>query len=53
MAKHLDQRLQGHAAAAVLLTISGVWPRTTEAVLAYTDEVERFARGNPGRPNHH
>ena len=45
MTKHLDQRLQGNAAAAVLLTIPGVGPRTTEAVLAYTDEVERFRRG--------
>lgn len=43
--KQLDQRLQDHPAAVVLLTIPGVGPRTTEAVLAYTDEVERFRRG--------
>ena len=43
--KQLDQRLKGNAGAAVLLTIPGVGPRTTEAVLAYTDEVERFRRG--------
>jgi len=41
----LDQRLQQHTGAALLQTIPGVGPRTCEAVLAYTDEVERFARG--------
>ena len=27
------------------MTIPGIGPRTTEAVLAYTDEIERFSRG--------
>ncbi len=43
--KRLDARLEGNAAAALLLSIPGVGPRTAEAVLAYTDEVERFRRG--------
>ncbi len=41
----LDARLKGHRGAELLLSIAGVGPRTTEAVLAYTDEVERFRRG--------
>jgi transposase len=41
----LDERLRHHKAGELLQTIAGVGPRTTEAVLAYTDEVARFARG--------
>jgi len=41
----LDIRLQSHAGSFLLQTIPGVGPRTAEAVLAYTDDVERFARG--------
>ena len=41
----LDRRLKDHAGAELLQTIPGVGPRTSEAVLAYTDDVERFARG--------
>ena len=41
----LDKRLKKHPGAAVLLTIPGVGPRTTEAVLAYADDISRFARG--------
>ena len=43
--KRLDARLEGNAAAKLLWSIPGVGPRTVEAVLAYTDEVERFRRG--------
>ena len=41
----LDERLSRHPGGHLLMTIPGVGPRTAEAVLAYTDEVERFARG--------
>jgi len=41
----LDSRLSGQAGGYLLQTIPGVGPRTAEAVLAYTDEVNRFARG--------
>ncbi len=41
----LDARLAHHAGAVLLQTMSGIGPRTAEAVLAYTDEVERFRRG--------
>jgi len=40
----LDQRLADLAEARLLQTIPGVGPRTTEAVLAYTDDVNRFRR---------
>ena len=43
--RQLDKQLKDHPGAALLLSIPGVGPRTTEAVLAYTDEVERFRRG--------
>jgi transposase len=43
--KRLDERLKIHPGAVVLMDIPGVGPRTTEAVLAYTDEIERFRRG--------
>jgi transposase len=41
----LDERLKYHPGGVLLQTIPGVGPRTAEAVLAYTDEVERFRRG--------
>jgi len=41
----LDARLEKLPGAWLLMTIPGVGPRTTEAVLAYTDEVRRFRRG--------
>jgi len=41
----LNERLSHHAGGYLLQTIPGVGPRTAEAVLAYTDEVERFGRG--------
>ena len=40
----LDKRLSRHAGGHLLQTIPGVGPRTAEAVLAYTDEIERFSR---------
>lgn len=43
--KRLDERLSYHPGGALLQTIAGVGPRTAEAVLAYTDQVERFRRG--------
>ena len=41
----LDKSLSCHAGGYLLQTIPGVGPRTAEAVLAYTDEIERFCRG--------
>ncbi len=43
--KKLDERLSKHGGGGLLQTIPGVGPRTAEAVLAYTDDVSRFARG--------
>ena len=43
--QQLDERLKRYGGAELLLSIPGVGPRTVEAVLAYTDEVERFRRG--------
>jgi transposase len=39
---HLDTYLKSKPGAVLLMTIPGIGPRTTEAVLAYTDDVERF-----------
>jgi transposase len=39
---HLDKYLATKPGAVLLMTIPGIGPRTTEAVLAYTDDVERF-----------
>ena len=41
----LDARLSRHAGGELLQSMPGVGPRTAEAVLAYTDEVQRFVRG--------
>jgi transposase len=41
--EHLDVYLDKHAGGKLLMSIPGVGPRTAEAVLAYTDDVERFA----------
>jgi len=43
--KRLDERLKDNPQAKRLMTIPGVGPRTTEAVLAYTDDVTRFGSG--------
>jgi len=40
--KYLDDYLANKAQSELLLSIPGVGPRTTEAVLAYTDDVARF-----------
>lgn len=40
--KYLDDYLDNHAGGFLLMTIPGVGPRTSEAVLAYTDDVRRF-----------
>lgn len=45
LTRRLDERLVVHGGATLLRSIPGVGPRTAEAVLAYTDEVERFRRG--------
>jgi transposase len=45
LTKKLDERLSHHVGGSLLQTIPGVGPRTAEAILAYTDEIERFARG--------
>jgi len=39
---HLDGYLTAKAGAVLLMSIPGIGPRTAEAVLAYTDGVERF-----------
>jgi transposase len=41
--KYLDTYLTTKPGATLLMTIPGIGPRTTEAVLAYTDDVERFS----------
>jgi len=42
--KYLDQYLQTQPAANLIMTIPGIGPRTTEAVLAYTDDIKRFSK---------
>jgi len=44
MTAYLDGYLAKHPAAKLLLSIPGIGPRTTEAVLAYTDDIRRFDR---------
>jgi transposase len=41
--EHLDNYLDKQAGGKLLMSIPGVGPRTAEAVLAFTDDVERFA----------
>jgi transposase len=41
--KYLDGYLDKQSAAKLLMSIPGVGPRTAEAVLAYTDGIERFS----------
>jgi transposase len=41
--EHLDNYLDKQAGGKLLMSIPGVGPRTAEAVLSYTDDVERFA----------
>ena len=43
--KYLDVYLDSQPGGKLLMSIHGVGPRTTEAVLAYTDDVRRFGRG--------
>jgi len=43
--KYLDRYLDSHPGGFLLMSIHGVGPRTTEAVLAYTDDIKRFNRG--------
>lgn len=43
--KYLDAYLDNHAGGNLLMSIPGVGPRTSEAVLAYTDDIKRFSRG--------
>lgn len=40
--EYLDRYLSGNPGGTLLMSIPGVGPRTAEAVLAYTGEVERF-----------
>lgn len=44
MTRYLDGYLAKHPRARLLLSIPGIGPRTTEAVLAYTDDIRRFGR---------
>jgi transposase len=41
---YLDRLLADHPGGTLLMSIPGVGPRTAEAILAYTDEVDRFRR---------
>jgi len=43
--EYLNSYLDKQAGGKLLMSIPGVGPRTAEAVLAYTDDVERFAGG--------
>jgi transposase len=43
--EYLDGYLDNQPGGKLLMSIPGVGPRTAEAVLAYTDDVERFASG--------
>jgi len=40
--KYLDGYLDKHPGGKLLMSIPGVGPRTSEAVLAYTDDIKRF-----------
>ena len=42
--QYLDRTLEGHPGGTLLMSIPGAGPRTAEAILAYTDDVQRFAR---------
>jgi transposase len=42
--KYLDDYLDKQPGSRLLMSIPGVGPRTAEAVLAYTDDIRRFAR---------
>lgn len=42
---YLDGYLDKHAGGKLLMSIPGAGPRTSEAVLAYTDDIRRFSRG--------
>lgn len=42
--KYLDGYLDKQPGSRLLMSIPGVGPRTTEAVLAYTDDIRRFGR---------
>ena len=42
VSRYLDNYLAAKAGGKLLMSIPGVGPRTAEAVLAYTDDVERF-----------
>jgi len=43
--EYLDGYLERQAGGKLLISIPGIGPRTAEAVLAYTDDVERFGGG--------
>ena len=41
--ERLDKKLKGNSGAELLMSIPGVGPRTAEAMLAYTDDINRFS----------
>jgi len=43
--ERLDKILENHPDSELIMSMPGVGPRTTEAVLAYSDDINRFARG--------
>jgi transposase len=42
--QYLDRYLDAHPGGTLLMSVPGVGPRTAEAILAYTDDVNRFKR---------
>jgi transposase len=44
LTQYLDRYLAHHPGGTLLLSIPGVGPRTAEAILAYTDDIQRFTR---------
>jgi transposase len=44
LTQYLDRYLANHPGGTLLMSIPGVGPRTAEAILAYTDELQRFKR---------
>jgi transposase len=40
--QYLDEYLSGNPGSKLLMSIPGIGPRTAEAILAYTDDIERF-----------
>jgi transposase len=44
VSERLDRMAESHVGVQLLMTIPGIGPRTAEAVIAYADDIHRFAR---------